>query len=192
LLPQFDAVDPTIPKWNDQDLCLLDIIFTVWEKACRCASTNQPDKFKCSSLLKMVKEKWKFCGERLGHGIHVKRHPSGRFDFDGKSLLQFVAHHTSKTKDRAQLQTLLQERLDDHYNSIPAKYQPADFSTPLHVHWISAETAFRPDRVRRPPPRRKAKQPKPRPPRPPQPFGDLNDSANLDCALDFAVAAILK
>ena len=160
LLPDVDTAqssqDNDVIAYSGQDLAILGIVmFSIWEKASACTTTKQPEKFKRSSLVKLVKQHWTPCGLRLRSGIHVKKHPSGRFDFDGQSLLQLVMRFVSNTKGRTKFKTILQSKVSDHYSSLDAPYRPMDFNTLVHVHWTSACQSFRPTPARRPPPPRR-------------------------------------
>ena len=141
---------------TDQDLAVLGILFAKWDDACKCEARNQPLQLKSSALLKIIKTQWRRCGISLRAGIHTKKHPSGRYDFDASSILDMVVKFRSNTKGRNSLVHQLHTQLYSHYQSLPTMYQPEDFTIPLHVHWACARQAFRPSAVDRRPPVRKA------------------------------------
>ena len=115
--------DGVLPNWSNQDVAVLRLLFCVWNRAAKCEATSQASSFKASFLKKIMKAEWKPSGVRLHEGQHI-RQVSGRYEFDGASLLTVVKKYRANPKGRARLLQMLIFKGREYYESIeevPAK-----------------------------------------------------------------------
>ena len=138
-----------------QDIAITGILFCSWQQVCKCENSKQPTHLKVVKISRIIRQQWDQCGLRLCAGMHVKERANGGYILDGKSLLRMVTRYRANTKKRKGFSAYLQRELHGYYDELPQPYRPADYNTPLHVHWINAKSVFRPSKKRKRPPVRK-------------------------------------
>ena len=142
-------------QWEPQDIAVVGIIWTEWEKLARVEMTKQPAQMKIAAANKLMNISWKSTQVRLIKGMYVRQIGTNRFHFDGSEILNMVHTNRANPKSRDKMKKSLTFALAKHYEELPQQYRPTDNRTPLHLHWKKAAECFRPiTRRPRPPPRR--------------------------------------
>ena len=55
---------------STQDIAIIGILLSIWNKACVCQQSEEPIHLKRRRIVKMIRAKWSTCGVRLNAGIH--------------------------------------------------------------------------------------------------------------------------